>query len=63
MAINKSKVNYHFEASYRRRLNFTLTHEIAHIHLGHLLISRGLKSTLEISLEEIELIPLREGFL
>jgi Zn-dependent peptidase ImmA (M78 family) len=52
--INESKVNYPFQCSNDRRLNFTLAHELAHILLGHTLIPRHLKTGEEIELEEIE---------
>lgn len=54
MLLNKNKVNYPFEHSHDRRLNFTLAHELAHIALGHLLIPRGTKTEEEKELEEIE---------
>lgn len=54
LLINKSKVNYPFECSKDRRLNFTLAHEMAHIALEHLLIPRSAKSSKDLAIEEAE---------
>jgi Zn-dependent peptidase ImmA (M78 family) len=54
MQINRNKVNYPFETSSDRRLNFTLAHEIGHIMLDHLKVPRELKSKKELSVEENE---------
>jgi Zn-dependent peptidase ImmA (M78 family) len=52
--INRNKVNYPFQRSRDRRLDFTLAHEIGHIILEHLLIAPQLKTEEEKELEEIE---------
>lgn len=54
MQINRSKVRYPFETSADRRLNFTLAHEIGHIMLDHLRVSRNLKTPTDIEREERE---------
>jgi hypothetical protein len=35
--LNQNKMNYPYEASRDRRLNFTIAHEVGHIALGHVL--------------------------
>jgi Zn-dependent peptidase ImmA (M78 family) len=52
--INKNKVNYPYECSNHRRLNFTLAHELAHIALDHCLIEDHLKTEEQKALENLE---------
>ena len=40
--------------SSRRRINFTLAHELAHIFCGHLIIPREMKTGEQLELEELE---------
>lgn len=47
--ISRNKVNYPFQSSRDRRLNFTLAHEIGHIILDHLPIAPQLKTKEENS--------------
>lgn len=54
MQLNKSKINYPYEYSRDRRLNFTIAHEIGHIALEHLLIPRNIKSEEQLLIEEHE---------
>lgn len=54
MQINKNKINYPYEYSRDKRLNFTIAHEIGHIVLEHLLLSRNIKSEEQLIIEELE---------
>ena len=54
MQINANKVTYPFTVSKTRRINFTLAHELGHIALEHLSISKSLKSRHQQEIEELE---------
>ncbi|MDP4179757.1 MAG: ImmA/IrrE family metallo-endopeptidase [Bacillota bacterium] len=52
--LNNNKINYPFQESKDRRLNFTIAHELGHIFLGHLTISDKLKTEQERYIEDLE---------
>ncbi len=54
MQINQNNMQYPFETSANRRLNFTIAHEIGHIMLNHLKVPRNLKTKEDIRKEEQE---------
>jgi Zn-dependent peptidase ImmA (M78 family) len=54
ITINDNKVNYPYECSNHRRLNFTLAHELGHIALRHHLIEDHLKTPEQKALENLE---------
>ncbi|HCS73074.1 MAG TPA: Zn peptidase [Clostridiales bacterium] len=51
---NRKKLRYPFQKSFDRRLNFTAAHEIGHIVLEHLLLSKDSKTDTETHIEDLE---------
>jgi hypothetical protein len=52
--LNKNKINYPFQQSKDRRLNFTIAHELGHIFLDHLSVSDDVKTFDERFIEDLE---------